>query len=104
MPRGVRREGWGAEVLRQRTYRKASGVETYQLRFTYHEGDPYIQVMFRGQDPHDVINVFDYEKAKPTITSKREVKAEVNEYMARMNADELRRHWEYSFYSSTTRS
>lgn len=94
MTRGVRTEGWSAEVLRQRTYRRIKGVEEYALKFTYIEGGTYIHVAFRGHIPHDVINVWDYEKGEPRIGSKREVKAEVNEYMAGMNADALRTHWE----------
>ena len=96
MPRGVKNEGWSAEVLRQRTYRRKLGVEEYALRFTYSEGGAYINVAFRGFEPHDVINVYDYEKGEPRISSKREVKAEVNEYMAGQTADSIRAHWENS--------
>lgn len=95
MTRGVKRgDGWSAEVLRKRTYRRLSGVEEYALKFTYTEGGTYIDVAFRGEVAHDVINVYDHEKGVPTISSKREVKALVNEYMAGKNADELRKDWE----------
>ncbi len=94
MPRGVKSDKWSAEVLRQRTYRRARGVEEYALRFTYTEGGAYIEIAFRGHAPHDVINVWDYASGGPTVGSKREVKAAVNEYMARMNGDELRTYWE----------
>jgi hypothetical protein len=96
MTRGVKREGWSAEVFRSRTYRRIRGVEHYQLRFTYHEGDAHINVAFRGEVPFDVINVYDYEHGKPRISSKREVKREIDEYMAPMSADDLRAHWENS--------
>ena len=97
MTRGVRNgDGWQAEVLRKRTYRRIRGVEEYALRFTYIEGAAYINVAFRGHEAHDVINVYDHEKGEPRISSKREVKAEVNEYMAGQTADSLRAHWENS--------
>lgn len=94
MPRGVKTQGWSAEVLRQRTYRRRSGVEKYELKFTYVEGHAHIEVAFRGHIQHDVINVWDHEKGGPRIDSKREVKAEVNEYMKDMSADMLRTFWE----------
>lgn len=97
MTRGVKHgDGWMAEVLRKRTYRRLSGVEEYALRFTYSQGGAYINVAFRGFEPHDVINVYDHEKGETRISSKREVKAEVNEYMAGQTADSLRAHWENS--------
>ena len=96
MPRGVKDDRWTAEVLRQRTYRRAKGVETYALRFTYRQDDTYIHVAFRGQEPHDVINVRDYETDKVAVTSKRDVKALVNEYMKGMDAEELRKRFEDS--------
>lgn len=94
MTRGVKREGWTANVFRSRTYRRLRGVEEYQLEFVYHEGGALIEVRFRGHVGHDVINVYDYEKGEPTITSKAEVKAHVNEYMAALSADALRTYWE----------
>lgn len=95
MPRGVKNgDGWSAEVLRKRTYRRLRGVEEYELKFTYQEGAAYINVAFRGHIAHDVINVYDHEAGAPRISSKREVKAEVNEYMAGMNGEELRKWWD----------
>ena len=87
---------WTAEVLRQRTYRRIRGVETYALRFTYTEGGQFIDVAFRGQEPHDVINVRDYATGGTKASSKRDVKALVNEYMKGMNAEELRKRFEES--------
>ena len=94
MTRGVKSDGWTVNVYRKRTYRRLRGVEEYQLEFVYHEGGPYIEVRFRGHHGHDVINVFDYEKGEATITSRAEVKAHVNEYMADLTADKLRTYWE----------
>jgi hypothetical protein len=94
MTRGVRSEGWTVNVYRSRTYRRLRGVEEYKLEFVYHEGSPHIEVRFRGHIQHDVINVYDYEKGAPRITTKTEVKAEVNEYMAALNAEALRTYWD----------
>jgi hypothetical protein len=89
-------ERWSAEVLRSRTYRRIRGVETYALKFSYTEGDRYIQVAFRGQVEHDVINVYDHATGTVKVSSKREVKALVNEYMQGMTANELRKRFEES--------
>lgn len=87
---------WSAEVLRSRTFRRIRGIETYELKFTYTEGGQFIDVAFRGQEPHDVINVRDYATGGTSVGSKREVKAKVNEYMLGMTADELRKRFEES--------
>jgi hypothetical protein len=92
--RGVPHDGWSAEVIRSRTYRRIRGVEEYNLRFTYTEGDHYIQVAFRGQVEHDVIGVYDHATGTVKVSSKRDVKALVNEYMKGMTADELRSRFE----------
>jgi len=94
MTRGVRNEGWSIDVYRQRTYRRLRGVEEYKLHFTYHEGGTYIDVKFRGEETaFEVINVWNYEEGKSSITTRKDVKAEVNEFMAALNADELRNYW-----------
>jgi hypothetical protein len=94
MTRGVKHEGFVCRYTRQRKYTRHSPSPTYRLEFTYREGEPYIHVNFQHHREHDNINVYDYEKGEPRISTRKEVHEAVKEYMKSLSREEMEAHWE----------
>jgi hypothetical protein len=95
MTRGVKGpDGFVCRYYRQRKYTRHSESPTYRLEFVYTEGTPYINVNFKGHSIHDVINVWDYEKRAPLLTTRKEVHEAVKEYMKSLSRHDMEAHWE----------
>lgn len=67
--------------------------ETYCLMFKHNEGDPHIEVNFRGKYMHDSINVFDHATETTRVHTWDEFRQEVADYMKTRDRDALRLDW-----------
>lgn len=95
MPRGIKSEARVHLVHRQRTIKRPPrNPLAFKLIFTWTEGSPNININFPRHVGHDLIKVYDYATGKVTISTREEMRAHVNEYMAGLDNHDLIAHWE----------
>jgi len=95
MPRGVRTDRRTFTAYRKRTLPGADGGRTYEVAFSWVEGQPRIEVRFVGDEVgFDAPAVYDHEKGEVTIHDGQGFMREVNEYWDSLDAHDLVAHWE----------